>query len=261
MINKILYICNFAIFCTVITILVFLMDLGFSSKELSALSKIDIATWLICILLYLLAHIGRLLRLMVIIIEHNRAFHSIIQLYALIAQAGFVLPFKLGELFRVTELSHFFGSFKTGFSVVVVERFFDAMTLLFLLLVVDFLGGISQGGTPVFIPFLIILVLFMFIFYFFFSKTCHYFRSLVLSSSSSQRGIVVLQCLNFTEAIYLTFRNTIRGRPLLLIVLSLGIWCAEIYNMIYFLAALSGTKESIGVLSKIYGDFWEAFKM
>ena len=254
MFNKFLYVCNFAIFCIVIAILIVYTNLGFSSKELGALSKIDITTWLICISLYLLAHMGRLLRLMVIIIEHNRAFHSILQLYALLAQAGFVLPFKLGELFRITELSHFFGSFKTGFSVVVVERFFDAMMLLFLLLMVDFLGGVAEGGTPIFIPFLIILVLLMFIFYFFFSKTCQYFRCLVLSSSGSQRGVIALQYLNFMEAIYTTFRNTIRGRPLLLIVLSLGIWCAEIYNMIYFLAALSETHEGIGVLSKIYGD-------
>ena len=128
------------------------------------------------------------------------------------------------------------------------------MTLLFMLFLVRLFGGVVQEETSFFIPLLIILVVCMLLFYLFFPKTCHYFRCLIISSSGSRRSVAALKLLSALEGVYTGFRDVVRGRPFVIAILSLGIWCTEVGAMIYFLKASTNMQDSIRILSRIYGD-------
>ena len=115
MIKKILEIANISIFFAALAAMIY-----FTARKLifsegwADFSTIETKHLAICALLYLFSHGGRLLRFIVILVDRNRQLRRIVSFYAFWASARFALPFKLGELFRISELSHFLGSYKTG---------------------------------------------------------------------------------------------------------------------------------------------------
>ena len=81
------------------------------------------------------AHVFKFTRFWLVLMEDRElSFFDILFLYVRTTLANLIIPFKIGELYRVAAVKHMSGSFKTGILLVVIDRFFDTLALLTLTL-------------------------------------------------------------------------------------------------------------------------------
>ena len=194
---------------------------------------------------YICAHVFRFLRLLVLSVEHRPSLPSIIGLYSVTSFLSLCFPFKTGELFKVYEFSRYFRSFGTGLAIIAVERFFDALSLILLITLARFYYGDNQVQLSVLLPVLSIFVIFIILTYLFLPRSFAYLRSLTLGISESRRGIVFLNVIGYTEMVYDLFCSIIRGRFLILSILSIGVWLCELVTIYQFILAPTSTYKNI----------------
>jgi hypothetical protein len=194
---------------------------------------------------YLLAHCLRFLRLLVLTVEHRPNLFPMMGLYSTTTLISLCFPFKTGELFKVYEFSRFFRSFGTGISIIAVERFFDALSLIFLITLARFYYGNDELQLSVLLPALSIFVIFIILTYLFLPRSFSYLRSLTLNTSESRRGLYVLDFIRRVEQIYDLFCSIIRGRFLVLAILSICVWLCELVTIYQFVMEPASTYRSI----------------
>ena len=102
---------------------------------------------MICILTiavgFIAVHFFKMLRLYLVLMEHRISFGRFILLYLRTTFINLIIPFKLGELYRVEEIARVTKIWQVGFLSVLVDRFFDTLALLCVLLPLDL---ILRGG-------------------------------------------------------------------------------------------------------------------
>ena len=104
---------------------------------------------MICILTiavgFIAVHFFKMLRLYLVLMEHRISFGRFILLYLRTTFINLIIPFKLGELYRIEEIARVTKIWQVGFLSVLVDRFFDTLALLCVLLPLDLIlrGGIS----------------------------------------------------------------------------------------------------------------------
>lgn len=180
----------------------------------------------VCVL-YLTSHLMRSLRLMTLLLETERSFFRIFRLHMATAWVGLLLPFKLGDAYRMIELSHNQHRAVTGPFVVVLERFFDGGVLLGLAAMTLFLTPGILPEIELLIVMLLAVVAVGVLSYWMLPGFIDYVRSLVIRRSHSQRGYNILQWLQHLDRLITESHKLIHGRILALLVLSLGIWGVE----------------------------------
>lgn len=96
---------------------------------------------MICILTiavgFIAVHFFKMLRLYLVLMEHRISFGRFILLYLRTTFINLIIPFKLGELYRIEEIARVTKIWQVGFLSVLVDRFFDTLALLCVLLPLD----------------------------------------------------------------------------------------------------------------------------
>ena len=188
---------------------------------------------------YLGSHALRCLRLYVILLDFERSFARILRLYATLAVVGRLLPFKLGEIFRFTELSHLLDSSRTALIAIATERWFDAVTLLAILVYGLLLDPGVAAGTSVLVVVLSVVAVFIALAYRGLAGFARYLRLLAATRSRSARGLAALRLARLLDALSADVHRLLRGRAMVLAVTSLAIWVLEIATMALLLSALA----------------------
>jgi hypothetical protein len=193
---------------------------------------------------YLGSHALRCLRLYVILLDFERSFGRILRLYAALAVVGRLLPFKLGEIFRFTELTHLLGSARTALIAIATERWFDAVTLLAILVYALLLDPGVAAGTSVLVAALSMVAVLVALAYRGLSGLARYLRLLAATRSRSARGLAALKLARLLDSLSADVHRLLTGRAMVLAVASLAIWVLEIATMALLLSALAGASAS-----------------
>ena len=119
---------------------------------------------MICILTiavgFIAVHFFKMLRLYLVLMEHRISFGRFILLYLRTTFINLIIPFKLGELYRIEEIARVTKIWQVGFLSVLVDRFFDTLALLCVLLPLDLiLRGCISVITIVFLVALFVIAL------------------------------------------------------------------------------------------------------
>ena len=69
-----------------------------------------------------------------------------LKVYIKTAFVNLLIPFKLGEIYRMYAYGYKIKSYSKGVITIIVERYFDALVLLALLLLLSLRGGVNSGG-------------------------------------------------------------------------------------------------------------------
>ena len=84
---------------------------------------------MICILTiavgFIAVHFFKMLRLYLVLMEHRISFGRFILLYLRTTFINLIIPFKLGELYRIEEIARVTKIWQVGFLSVLVDRFCD----------------------------------------------------------------------------------------------------------------------------------------
>jgi hypothetical protein len=193
---------------------------------------------------YLASHVLRAARLYVILLEFERSMLRVIGLYATLAVVNIVVAFKLGEIFRLTEFAHRLRSVRLAVVVIATERFFDAVTLLWLLIygfVID--PGLASQTTLLIIT-LTTAVIFGMMTYRGLPGFAHYLQYIAATRSGGHRGLEALRFANWLDRLREDLSRLLRGRAVVLAVISFAIWACEVVAMGLIFASTASVQTS-----------------
>lgn len=204
--------------------------------------------WMIPLFLvgFAMVHLTKLMRLYLILLEQKIDFKHFVLTYLKTTFVNLLIPFKLGELFRVYCFAKETKEFQVGLFSVIVDRFFDTVALLIILIPFElFLSGNVTFVTAALTVFST-LAIFMFSM---FPGIYTYLNRYIIRQKTSHRSMLVLRGLEITKVWYDYVRNLIIGRYALVILLSCIAWLAEI-GVLFCLSAICGISFGIGAFSE-----------
>lgn len=181
------------------------------------------------IVVFLVIHAVRMFRVYILLIESKIPLRRIIKIYAKTTLVNNVIPFKLGEFYKMIcygeELKHC----SAGICLVWIDRFFDSLILLILMII----ASRNNIFSPVFVV-LVSFIILSVLAYASFESTYKYFNTLVLEKGTSKRSKIYLEGIEELKKLYKNAKNMLSYRGATLIVLSIIIWVFE-----YLLAFLT----------------------
>ncbi len=218
-------------------------------------------SYITILLLFFAAHAFKFTRFFLVLLEERKlSFFEILFLYIRTTFVNLIIPFKLGELYRVAAVKHMTGSLKTGILLVVIDRFFDTLALLTLTLPFEIL--FLRETDPV-LGMLFAALILLLICYLSYVPSFRYLNKYLITSKRSRKAMMALDVLDKANLWYLYLRKLISGRSPLVFLASLLGWimefgalklfagCFNVYFDIdafihYINSLLSGGRNSIG---------------
>lgn len=194
--------------------------------------------WLIPLFLagFVLVHLSKMMRLYLILLESKIEFKRFVLTYLKTTLTNLIIPFKLGEIFRIYCFSRETKVFQIGLFGVLIDRFFDTITLLVIL--IPFELFITDRITLVtgFLTIFAALAVFVFIV---FPGIYGYLNRYIIMNRTSKRSMTVLRGLEVAKTWYEHVKNLIKGRYALIVLLSCAAWVVEI-GVLWCLARMRG---------------------
>lgn len=177
------------------------------------------------IVCFFLAHLFKFTRVWLVLMEEkNLSLFDVFFLYARTTLVNLVIPFKLGEIYRIAAVRHMTGALKTGVLLVIVDRFFDTLALLLLTLPFEILLG--SGADPVLLLLFAGLIT-IFLCFFFYAPSYRYLNKYLIMTKKSGRALLALDTLDRTNEWYSFLQKLIKGRSPLILLSSLLGWVME----------------------------------
>lgn len=180
---------------------------------------------LLFFLTFVLVHLAKMTRLYLVLLEQKISFGRFVLIYLKTTFINLLIPFKLGELFRVYCLSKETGNVSIGLLSVLVDRFFDTLALIILLLPLEIFMNGRVSGISIFLLTLVFMLGFV---YRMFASTYTYLNKYIIMNKTSRRSMAALRFLETGKTWYDYTRNLIAGRSPLIILFSLSGWILEI---------------------------------
>lgn len=183
--------------------------------------------WLIPLFLagFILVHLFKMLRLYLVLMEHRISFGRFVLLYLKTTLVNLIIPFKLGELYRIFCISRETKHWQVGVLSVLVDRFFDTLALCVILLPTDLLiFGRLSFITVLFLAIMVLIV----ICYLSILPTYKYLNRYIIKRKSSVRAMAALKGLDVVKVWYDFTQDLISGRFALILLFSFAGWAFEI---------------------------------
>lgn len=174
---------------------------------------------------FVAVHLFKMMRLYLVLMEHRIPFWEFLLLYFRTTLVNLIIPFKLGEIYRIEEISRKTRVWQVGVLSVVVDRFFDTLALFVLLLPTELILGHSVSKTTGF--FYVVLLLAALI-YLAIPGSFAYLNQYLIMRKSSARTMTALKGLDVIKKWYDFTRNLIKGRSMLILFASFLGWLSEI---------------------------------
>lgn len=193
--------------------------------------EFNLGCFLLFIILYLISHLFRFIRICVIYVEEKRTIKDIFKIYILTTYINFFIPLKLGELFRIYKFSVFFDNFGKGFIGIWIDRFFDTLILISILV---YGIGIKRIISYILIISLLIFLLFSVFCYLCFNYTYIYVNRIILTKSETKKGIYILNFVESIKKLYNYAKYLLLGRTPILFLISILVWIFEISSYSLF---------------------------
>ena len=191
--------------------------------------------------LYGAAHVLRAVRLALLAAPAlNLHVRTVVLLHFHTAPVSFIIPFKLGELYRWQQLAWLSRNPGGSLLIVLLDRMLDALVLLLALAVVaGFAGRIAPNAVP--IAGLLGLATVLGLFVVLVAPGClHALQAYILQNHSALRARRVLRLVDASRLALGSARERLRGNFLLLLFLSAAIWVIESGMLVLLAQQVSG---------------------
>ena len=169
-------------------------------------------------------HLIKMMRMYLIVMDRKISFDRFVPAYLRTTLINLIIPYKLGEIYRIGEFTRISGGFKTGFFSVLVDRFFDTLALVAILLPYQLL--IAQKVT---VPTLLLAVfeIVVLLSYTVFPSAYSFLNRYIITTRESKRSMIALAALERVSEWYEYVRELVTGRYGILMLFSLAAWVLE----------------------------------
>ena len=180
---------------------------------------------------FCMVHIIKLMRMYLIIMDRKISFDRYVPAYLRATLVNLVIPYKLGEIYRVGVFSRVLGGFRTGFFSVLIDRFFDTLALVMILL--PYQMFISKNITPPTVLLTVFEVVVL-LAYRIFPPSYEFLNRYIITSKESKRSMMALSAIEHVNGWYEYVRGLVKGRYGILMLFSLAAWILEIAVLALF---------------------------
>lgn len=208
-------------------------------------------------LLYLMSHVLRALRVGIFLMFERPDTTKLFSIHFATAWLSAVIPFKLGEIARALGLTLLARQPGTGLAAYLMEKLLDAVVLLGAIAFLAATGGLASA-TGLLAAVLLTALAFGIAAYVSARASLHELRTLLVTRSSSTRGLNVLLFLRFLESAHGALRKMLHGRFLLLLAMTAAIWALDFAAFVSMAAAVGVTvsvpEDFLRTLQSMLGD-------
>ncbi len=198
-------------------------------------------------ILFVIVHCAKLTRLYLILIDEKIPFKRFLFLYCLTTLVNLIIPFKLGEFFRILVFCLATKSFRIGFLSVLLDRFFDTVALVLILLPFELLRGRVVSSSTLLLAVFVIVAVFAYVA---FPSFYTYLNRYMIMNRTSSGAMGSLKLLELARSGYEYVKRLIHGRYALLTIFSFVAWLLEC-GILYLLAALHGISDKTDISAYI----------
>lgn len=194
--------------------------------------------WLLLIIciLFVLVHLAKMARLYLIVIDEGIPLKKFLFCYFLTTLVNLMVPYKLGEFFRLFVFSKVTKSLRIGVLSVVLDRFFDTVALVLILLPYELLTGGKVTNSTLALAAFVVVAVFVYLSCF----PCYrYLNRYIIMNRSSKRAISGLKFIERIRTEYDYVKSLIDGRSALLVIFSFAAWLLEC-GILHLFALISG---------------------
>lgn len=177
---------------------------------------------------FLAVHLFKMARLYLVLMEHKIPFGRFVLLYIRTTFINLIIPFKLGEAYRIEEIARETKVWQVGFLSVLTDRYFDMTALLLLLIPFDlfFHNALSPITTILLLMIVAALLLYIAI-----PSSYKYLNRYLIMKKSSARSMAALRGLDTVKKWYDFTKNLITGRSAMIVIASLLGWASEVVTL------------------------------
>lgn len=190
------------------------------------LFDVNIKYILFAIIPFLLIHLLRIIRQYIILMENKIKISRLTRAYLKSSLTNTVVPFKIGELFKIYLYGYEMNNYKKSIIGVLVDKFFDAFLLLIILISAEI-----YYNQPLSIITVLLLIFtgLVIIFYISFENTYNFLNKYIILNKNSELGIKCLKILEEAKNIFSDINDMIKDRVILILSLSILSWIFEIW--------------------------------
>lgn len=202
---------------------------------------------LITVISVFVVHVIKAGRLYLALYGSDISFSEYLKVYCKVTPVSVVIPFKLGEFFRMYCYGKILGSVLKGIIIVLLDRFMDTIALVTMILLVWLFNG---GYITSFVYILLIFLMSAFLVYLVLPGVYKFWKRYILRAKATEYKLSALKALDMLNRIHKEISNVSRGRGIILYFMSLIAWGVEIGSI-----ALQIGLFNDGDLNQIISDY------
>ena len=198
--------------------------------------------------LYLASHFVRVARLALITADTRVSLRSLASVHLFTAAVSLAVPFKLGDLYRVIELSALVGGATRGVTLVFVERACDVGLILLLLVAALSFGPAAAGAYGPVLAASLLFVLVTLLVVVLLPDNLRRFGSYVIRRYDRPWSVEVLRRISELRTIIAATAKMLSGRYPSLFAFTFVIWALEASSLTIVLATYAADFHPLGAL-------------
>ena len=210
------------------------------NKITNILKDLNYFNLFIAVTLYLLSHTVRVLRLVILNPLANYSIRNLWREQYKANGVNILLPFKLGEAYRLIYFRSFFGSYFNSFVTLICERFLDLLIIFTILSISIYLSPLELSALNyVLFGSLILLLIMALIYYSIEDLTLIIHKIFVEKKTTRLNSLTVKSTGNFLNAIK-KIKKLLNQKYTSCLAISFLIWTLEISAFFIFFEILDG---------------------
>lgn len=180
---------------------------------------------IIAVCLIIVIHSLKFVKIYLLLMEEHIPIKRFLKIYIKTTFVSIVLPFKLGEIFKIYSYGYETNNAQKGIISVLVDKFYDALILciIFVMCAIFKIHNINILGIGL-ISFSILCI----ICYLIFPSTYHYLNKFFINAKQSKVNNKILYVLDEINEIYKNLNKMLKERQLLLFIITAIYWAVEI---------------------------------
>lgn len=189
------------------------------------LINITISELIIYLIFFIGLNIVKYVRQYIIFLEEKISLKRYTKLYIKTTLVNIILPFKLGELFKMYCFGKKIGNYKKGIIGTLLDRFVDTVVLVLFLVPIELELGMLSTITILLITFVVIMIIFIIAV----PNTYKYLNKFLIVNKPSKLSLHILKGLEQINELYQYGLQLFKGRVYLLAIMSIISWYIDFY--------------------------------
>ncbi len=191
----------------------------------SKILTLNIKSILLAIIPFICIHLLRIIRQYIILMEYKIKIKKLTKAYLLSSMINTIIPLRIGELYKIYLYGYEIKDYKKSIIAVLIDKFFDAIFLLILFMVVEIFNKQAMSLVTML---LLIFVLLLIIIYISFENTYKFLNKYLILNKNTKIGNKCLRILEEFKDIFIDVKTMVKDREILIIMITTLSWVFEI---------------------------------